>query len=762
MSSPTKRHRLERHASALVCASIAWLGACGCQSAQFDRLDGSTTAFSSGQAPVVDNAQPSAHPSARDTSSSQGGDSLAQSPGINEAVINEKLNCGHREAALKHYEQAEVCYRSVLELDPENAMANHRLAILADRRGEFASSEKCYRTALKREPNNPDLLSDLGYSYLLQGRHAESERCLLAATRANPQHRKALDNLSLLYAKLGDRDRAFEVLKRSVGESEARVRLAQLFPQSRSATSEDETITASFAPFSSHEIPDKSVATVAQPSIAAEGNGQRETRSTVTAGSQDGSKSTSSATGGPDAAVAAGKSPLEKQLAELMEQERQRALAERAQHEAVSTQIAPPTEPARASNESLAASHLLDQPSQQPVRPEPSATATPRVNDVFAPPAAANGRVPDDRINDAFAAIDREGSDNSPPAAAPTDRPAPSQPAPGASSWESAGVEPKINIVPTPQAGRLTSLPRPAQSSLSSAPTPASQATTSPSTDSPSSPATRSSASDTPVSRTAQVPNDSSDWESARTAAPGPVNAAPASVVPAATPNATFPADMPSVQGTSATTRPASAGSKDAWDQEVDSSTAQWPGGNAGTPVQHTPSASRSQANDAFDGPANQSPRIVATGIVPASGSQARPPGPRKPDEMDEFESQIQKNNLKIIPGRSLSNAAAGAKPPVQPLSREQRAAANKSAVPGDSADAPDPWSAHIEPRRDLVPMFSPENSAGTDKKSPNEKKDEFDSGTNWSDVPAWQGAPAPASAPPKVDGGPAIHPGSF
>ncbi|HEV8070660.1 MAG TPA: tetratricopeptide repeat protein [Planctomycetaceae bacterium] len=761
MSSPTKRHRLERQASALACASLAWLGACGCQSAQFDRLDGSPTVFGSGQAPVVDNAQPSAHPSARDTSSSQGGDSLAQSPGINEAVITEKLNCGHREAALKHYEQAEVCYRSVLELDPENAMANHRLAILADRRGEFATSEKCYRTALKREPNNPDLLSDLGYSYLLQGRQAESEQFLLAATRANPQHRKALDNLSLLYAKLGDRDRALEMLKRSVGESEARVRLAQLFPQSRPATSEEETITASFAPFSSPEIAAKSGETTAQPSIDAERNGQRETHSTVAAGLPDGLKSNSSATGGPDAAVAVGKSPLEKQLAELMEQERQRALTERAQHETISTQIAPPTEPARASSESLAATHLFDQPPQQPVRPEPSATATPRVNDVFTPPAAASSRVPDDRINDAFAAIDREGSDSSTPAASPTDRPASSQPAP-ASSWDSAGGEPKINIVPTPPANRLTSLPRSAQSSQSSLATPAGQATTSPWTDSPSSPATRLNASDTAVSRTAQVPNDSSDWESARTAAPVPVNAAPASVFSAATPNATFPADSPPPQNTSAPTPPASAGSNDAWDHEVESSTAQSPGGNAGTPVQQTPTASRTQVNDAFDGPSNQSPRIVATGIVPASGSPARSPGQRKPDELDEFESQIQKNNLKIIPGRSLSNAAAGAKPPVQPLSREQRAAANKLAVPGDSADGPDPWSTHVEPPRDLAPMFSPDTSAGTDKKPLGQKKDEFDTGTNGSDVPAWQGAPAPATAPANRDAGPAIHPGSF
>src|SRR6202035_3834366 len=64
MSSPTNRHRLERDTSAFVCAASAWLGVCGCQSAQFDRLDGSTTPFGSGQAPVVDNAQPSSRPSA--------------------------------------------------------------------------------------------------------------------------------------------------------------------------------------------------------------------------------------------------------------------------------------------------------------------------------------------------------------------------------------------------------------------------------------------------------------------------------------------------------------------------------------------------------------------------------------------------------------------------------------------------------------------------------------------------------------------------
>ncbi len=228
MRLPTQQHRARAGTfRRLVGVALVWLCACGCQGLQFDRLDGSPSLFAS-QEPVVDNGPPPAHPPkdnapARDTSALPAGDAVAQSDLNLKATINEKLNRGHREAALKHYEQAELCYRSVLELEPENAIANHRLAVLADRRGDFATSEKYYLAALKREPNDPDLLSDLGYSYLLQGRPMESERCLFAALRANPRHQKARDNLNLLCCqRRATAIRAFEIVKALlVGEAEA-------------------------------------------------------------------------------------------------------------------------------------------------------------------------------------------------------------------------------------------------------------------------------------------------------------------------------------------------------------------------------------------------------------------------------------------------------------------------------------------------------------------------------------------------------------
>ena len=67
-------------------------------------------------------------------------------------------------------------------------------------------------------------------------------------------HQKARDNLGLLYARQGDRERAFEMVKRSVGEAEARSRLAQFFPPAQPAVREEDTVTASFSPAATPDV----------------------------------------------------------------------------------------------------------------------------------------------------------------------------------------------------------------------------------------------------------------------------------------------------------------------------------------------------------------------------------------------------------------------------------------------------------------------------------------------------------------------------
>jgi cytochrome c-type biogenesis protein CcmH/NrfG len=250
---PPRRLFMGQIALAAVAASLVFAG---CQTPPFDHVDGASTGFNANHMPTADQHDAPTPGSQSETTiaaESETKSSVTPQVGSNEALIVENLNLGHREAALNRLEQAEAYYRRVLEIQPENSVANHRLAVIADKKHDYARAEHFYLTALHREPRNPDLLSDLGYSYLLQGRREESERCLMAATRLDPSHGKALHNLSLLYAANGDYDRSFDALRRSDGESEARIKIATLFPKGRPQASDKEAVVASFQPMDSSD-----------------------------------------------------------------------------------------------------------------------------------------------------------------------------------------------------------------------------------------------------------------------------------------------------------------------------------------------------------------------------------------------------------------------------------------------------------------------------------------------------------------------------
>jgi tetratricopeptide (TPR) repeat protein len=801
MRLPKKMQRRHRRSAAHVCVGIAWLVACGCQGPQLDRLDGSTSTYSSGE-PIVDNGPPPAHPAAHDSSAATGADELAQARPINEAAIAENLNSGHREAALNHDAEAEAYYRKALDLDPDNPLANHRLAILADRRSDFAVSERCYLKALSHEPNNADLLSDLGYSYFLQGRTRESERCLQAAVRANPLHQMALENLSLLYAKLGDRERTFEVLKRSLGESAARTRLAQLFPPNRAAVPEDETFTASFAPFSAHETADQaSVAAAPSPKIA-DANDQRPAPPIVSAVPTDALPAASLPPRTAEPVTASAQSPLERQLADLMERERQRALEERTQRQTIAlpttptAPAAPAAQPVVAAQsniapQSQAVTHWSDPPSPAAVRSEPQPASVSSILNtgfgaVVAPRPIPTDRVPDDRINDAFSAIDREGTDGSaaPPSSAetvtapprPTSTPL-ATPTAASAPWDQPAAPSRAVLGPGEDAVPVAPSPRRPRP-VENATAPPFPTVAAPSADGgPSITAAPQDSGAAASARTASVTNGADEWDAARSGTSATwttLTSTPDPNVPSANANTPSPARPAGPSWTAASLteenqsstagitissgstrpRPAAADPK-GWDRDPDP-TPQWPGTSGANTAGRTPSGS-AQTTSSFDWQNNPSPRIVPVSVVPTARATDPSQAPRTADALDDFEADLQKNRRNITPGKSTSNAAIAAKPSIQPLPRDQQATAN--AASGDSsAAAGDPWSLRIQPRRDPPPLFAPDDAASADKKPAAAKPTTSAAATSWSDLPTWQ---SPASGNPPGDNGPAIHPGS-
>ncbi len=128
---------------------------------------------------------------------------------------------------------AKGLYQKILDKDPNNGEAHHRLAVIADQQQDARTADDHYLKALTLNRRDADLLSDMGYSLYLRGKLAESESRLKEALEANPYHRGAQSNLGLVYGRQGKYDQALAAFRQSGTESEAQKNMAQLFPNGR-------------------------------------------------------------------------------------------------------------------------------------------------------------------------------------------------------------------------------------------------------------------------------------------------------------------------------------------------------------------------------------------------------------------------------------------------------------------------------------------------------------------------------------------------
>lgn len=128
---------------------------------------------------------------------------------------------------------AKELYKKILDKDPNNSEAHHRLAVIADQQQDPQTADVHYQTALKLNRKDADLLSDMGYSLYLRGKYDESEMRLKEALEANAYHRGAHSNLGLVYGKQGKYDQALAAFRQAGTESDAQRNMAQLFPNGR-------------------------------------------------------------------------------------------------------------------------------------------------------------------------------------------------------------------------------------------------------------------------------------------------------------------------------------------------------------------------------------------------------------------------------------------------------------------------------------------------------------------------------------------------
>jgi DNA-binding winged helix-turn-helix (wHTH) protein/TolB-like protein/Tfp pilus assembly protein PilF len=121
----------------------------------------------------------------------------------------------------RRYDEAVAQYRRVLEMEPSYATAHANLGWVYVMTGRYAEAEASLRKALEVERISPsNVHAFLGHLYALTGRRAEARGEVERLNELRKQKRGSWGALAVVYAGLGDNDRAFECLDKALEERE--------------------------------------------------------------------------------------------------------------------------------------------------------------------------------------------------------------------------------------------------------------------------------------------------------------------------------------------------------------------------------------------------------------------------------------------------------------------------------------------------------------------------------------------------------------
>jgi Tfp pilus assembly protein PilF len=119
----------------------------------------------------------------------------------------------------KKFDLAEQQFRRVLDASPNNAaVLNYYGYMLANRGIRLDEATSLIQQAVQQDPNNGAYLDSLGWAYYKQNKLTEAEQYLQKAVGREGHDPTILSHLADVYIKLGQNERAAELLERSLAE----------------------------------------------------------------------------------------------------------------------------------------------------------------------------------------------------------------------------------------------------------------------------------------------------------------------------------------------------------------------------------------------------------------------------------------------------------------------------------------------------------------------------------------------------------------
>jgi TolB-like protein/DNA-binding winged helix-turn-helix (wHTH) protein/tetratricopeptide (TPR) repeat protein len=117
----------------------------------------------------------------------------------------------------RKYDEAVEFYRKTLDMDSGFTVGRRFLAMAYLQQEKFSDAVAELQTVTQVE-NSPDILAELGYAYALSGGREKTRQVLHDLQRLSEQRYAPAHDFALVYAGLGDRDRAFEWLEKAYRE----------------------------------------------------------------------------------------------------------------------------------------------------------------------------------------------------------------------------------------------------------------------------------------------------------------------------------------------------------------------------------------------------------------------------------------------------------------------------------------------------------------------------------------------------------------
>ena len=121
-------------------------------------------------------------------------------------------------------------FSRALKKEPDNTAVLAELAMTFDRiPARVREAEGLYRKVLELSPDSAAARNNLGFNFLLQGRVEEAVTILSGALALDTKNPRILANLATAYLLKGDKGKALQIFRQTVGEAEAYNNIGYLY-----------------------------------------------------------------------------------------------------------------------------------------------------------------------------------------------------------------------------------------------------------------------------------------------------------------------------------------------------------------------------------------------------------------------------------------------------------------------------------------------------------------------------------------------------